>query len=309
MKPIVFSGSKSLNFAKELVKIQNWSLGKLELITFANSEIKIRVLSPVENKDVVFIHSIANPANSALVELLFTVDALKRQNAQSVTVVIPYFGYSRQNIAHLPGECVSLNVIVKVLEALRVDKVITLDIHDEASAGIFSIPFQNLTTLPFLAKKIKKTLQISKINEKDFVIASPDQGGVERARVFANAFYENKNHPEIVVVEKKRDLFKTHQSQAIAIFGEVVNKKIILVDDISTSGRTIINATKLCLQAGAKNVSAVVVHPDFALGVAKQIQLSELANFFTTNSIAEPIESLNIHSKFHIIDITSVLVF
>lgn len=307
MKPIIFSTSANAILAKKYAKLTDGVIGQLETVTFANSEIKVRIISEVENKETVIIHSIANPANRALVELLFMVDALKRQNAESVTVIIPYFGYARQNIQHLPGECVSLNVIVKTLEALRVDKVVTVDIHDEASSGIFSIPFQNLSALPFLADELKKVLKISASNEPDYVIASPDQGGVERARIFANHFYDNKNYPETVVVEKKRDLSKTHQSKAVAIFGEVKNKQVVLVDDVSTSGKTIINAAKLCLQAGAKKVLAVVVHADLATGVAKLLQQSQLEAFFTTNTIEQTVEDLKPYSKISVIDIAKVL--
>jgi len=307
MKPMVFSGSTNPILAKKFASLSNGTLGKLETVTFANSEIKVRIMSNVENQETVIVHSIANPANRSLVELLFMVDAIKRQNAKSVTAIIPYFGYARQNIQHLPGECVSLNVIVKTLEALKVSKVITVDIHDEASSGIFSIPFQNLSALPFLAKELKKNLKISANNEQDYVIASPDQGGVERARIFASNFYEKKNYPETVVVEKKRDLDKIHQSKAIAIFGEVRNKQVILVDDVSTSGKTIVNAAKLCLQAKAKKVLAVVVHADLAIGVAKLLQQSSLEAFFTTNTIEQTVEDLKPYPKIKVIDIAKVL--
>lgn len=306
---MVFSGSTNPILAKKFASLSNGTLGKLETVTFANSEIKVRIMSNVENQETVIVHSIANPANRSLVELLFMVDAIKRQNAKSVTAIIPYFGYARQNIQHLPGECVSLNVIVKTLEALKVSKVITVDIHDEASSGIFSIPFQNLSALPFLAKELKKNLKISANNEQDYVIASPDQGGVERARIFASNFYEKKNYPETVVVEKKRDLDKIHQSKAIAIFGEVRNKQVILVDDVSTSGKTIVNAAKLCLQAGAKGIIAAVVHPDFAKNVPQFIQNSTLKFFYTTNTIEKTLESLSTFPKIKIIDIAKVLAF
>ena len=304
---MVFSGSTNPILAKKFASLSNGTLGKLETVTFANSEIKVRIMSNVENQETVIVHSIANPANRSLVELLFMVDAIKRQNAKSVTAIIPYFGYARQNIQHLPGECVSLNVIVKTLEALKVSKVITVDIHDEASSGIFSIPFQNLSALPFLAKELKKNLKISANNEQDYVIASPDQGGVERARIFASNFYEKKNYPETVVVEKKRDLDKIHQSKAIAIFGEVRNKQVILVDDVSTSGKTIVNAAKLCLQVKAKKVLAVVVHADLAIGVAKLLQQSSLEAFFTTNTIEQTVEDLKPYPKIKVIDIAKVL--
>ena len=309
MKPIIFHGRANPILAQKLAKLNHYSLGQTEIVTFTNSEIRTRVLSPVKDKEVILLQSLSNPTNNNLVELLFLVDALSRENADRITVVIPYFGYARQNLQHLPGECVSLNVIIKALETLKVDKIITVDIHDEASSGIFSIPFQNLSALPILAKQLKKDLKITDKNEKDYVIASPDQGGVERSRTFAEHFYTAKNYSKTVVVEKKRELDKIHQSKAIAIFGEVRNKQVILVDDVSTSGKTIINAAKLCLQAGAKSTMAAVVHPDFGLGVPKLIQNSLLKSFYTTNTIEQTLEPLAPFSKIKIIDLAKLLVF
>ena len=285
MKPIIFSGSSSPKLCQEIARKNDFILGKLVKQDFANSEIKVRVETDVKDRDTLVVQALSNPTNDNLVELLFTVDALRRERAKSVTLIIPYFGYARQNIQHTKGECVSMNVVVRMLESLKVDKVITLDIHDEASAGIFNIPFSNISALPLLAKNIYKFNNLDKTTETQFVIGTPDQGGVERARFFANNFYQHHKNMETIVVEKKRDLSKVHVSTAVEIFGNVKNKKVLLVDDIATSGSTIINAANMCLENGALEVSAAIVHPDFALGVAEKLGSSNLTNFFTTNSI------------------------
>jgi ribose-phosphate pyrophosphokinase len=309
MKQMVFSGRSCPKLAQAVIKHNRLRPGELESLTFANSEIKVRLLSKVKGNEVIIVQSITNPANDNLIELLFILDALVRENAKSVTLLIPYFGYSRQNLQHLPGECVSLNVVVRILEALGAGKIITVDIHDEASSGIFNIPFTNLSALPILAKQIRADLKINKDNESKFIIASPDQGGVERARTFAEHFYSRRDYPEIAVVEKKRDLTKIHQSKAVAIFGEVKKKQVILVDDVATSGRTIINAANLCLQAGAISVRAAVVHPDFGKGVPQKIQDSSFKSFYITNTIEAIQPNLKLFPKIKAVDIAKLLVF
>lgn len=309
MKPILFAGRSSLKLAEKIARNNGLNLGEVEIVTFGNSEIKVKIQTEVMGKEVYVVQSTANPANDNLIELFLLIDALKRENTSKITVLIPYFGYARQNMQHQKGECVSLNVVVRILEALKVDKVITLDIHDEASSGIFNIPFENRSGLPFLAKKTYQWLGLSRQTETNFAIGSPDQGGVERARVFADHFFSNITNQEVVVVEKKRDLSAIHQSQAVAVFGEVNKKNVILVDDISTSGKTIINAAKLCLKAGAAKVGAVVVHPDFASGVPLQIEKSDLQFFLTTNSIEHPVSNLSQFSKVKVIEIADIFRF
>jgi len=309
MKQMVFSGRSCPKLAQAVIKHNRLSAGRLESLTFANSEIKVRLLSKVKGVEAIVIQSITAPANDNLIELLFIVDALVRENAKSVTLLIPYFGYSRQNLQHLAGECVSLNVVVRILEALGAGKIITVDIHDEASSGIFNIPFTNLSALPILAKQIRADLKINKHNETNYVVASPDQGGVERARTFAEHFYCRRDYPEIAVIEKKRDLTKIHQSKALGIFGEVKKKQVILVDDVITSGGTIINAANLCLRSGAISVRAAVVHPDFGKGVPQKIQNSACKSFYITNTIEVRQPNLKLFPKIKIVDITKLLVF
>jgi len=292
LNPIVFPGTASPKLAQKLAELLSYELGKLEVVTFANSEIKVTIQSEITDREVIVVQSTSNPTNRNLVELMFTVDALRRQGARKITAIIPYFGYARQNMQHRAGECVSLNVVVKVLESLSVDKIITTDLHDEGSSSVFSIPFENKSALPLLAKKIYRDLGLSEENEAEFLVGSPDQGGIERARTFADHFYNAQNHPETITVEKKRNLDALHESKAVEIFGEVKGKNVILVDDVSTSGKTIVHAGEMCLAEGAKSVSAVVVHPDFALGVMEYLEKSPLRSFYTTNSIECPLQSL-----------------
>jgi len=303
MNTVVFPGTASTKLAQKVARLAGLELGKHEIVTFANSEIKVTIQSEVAGCEAVVLQSTANPTNRHLIELLFTVDALRRGGASQITAIIPYFGYARQNMQHRPGECVSLNVVVKMLEALSVDKVVTVDLHDEGSSSVFSIPFENISALPLLAQNIYQDLGLNEQTEADYLVGSPDQGGIERARIFANYFYSQKDHPETVVIEKKRNLDLAHESKAVEIFGEVKGKHLILVDDVSTSGKTIVNAAVLCLSKEAKSVLAAVVHPDFGLGVPKYLESSPLTHFYCTNTIETTLEDLARYPKIKQIEV------
>jgi ribose-phosphate pyrophosphokinase len=276
----IFSGSANPQLSKEVCRMIGLSLSQAEVIRFDNSETKVTIKENVADQDCVVIQPTANPTDTHLMELVYFCDALKRQEAKKVIAVIPYFGYARQNIQHREGECVSANVVIRFLEAIGFDKIYTIDLHDEATEGVFSIPFKNLSALPLLAEKIKQNLA-DNINE--ITIVSPDQGGIERARKFSIALFDNP--PSLAVVEKKRNLEKAHQSQALDLYGNVKGRIAILVDDIITSGKTLINAAQLCLNQGAKKVYAAVVHHDFSPDSANILQNSNIEKIFTTDTI------------------------
>lgn len=276
----LFGGSSNPGLTQEVAKLLKIPLSKAEIVRFDNSEVKVTVQEPVKDKVCVILQSISNPTDTNLMELFFFADALKRTEAKKVIAFIPYFGYARQNREHRIGEAVSVNVVIRFLETVGFNEVYTFDLHDEATEGIFSIPFKNLSTLSLLAKKVKDYL----VSIGSVVIVSPDQGGVERARNFAEHFYGAKKG-EIVVVEKKRNLDVIHNSQALDLYGNVNNKVCILVDDIITSGKTLINAARLCLKKGAKKVIAVVTHHDFSQSSLKRLGQSSIEKIFTTNTI------------------------
>jgi len=179
-----------------------------------------------------------------------------------------------------------------------------VDIHNKNSQAFFSIPFKNLSALPMLARKVYKDLKVSTIGENEFIVGSPDQGGIQRAKDFAKHFYLQNKQKDIAIVEKKRNINKIHESKSINLFGDVKNKTVILIDDVSTSGKTILNAAKMCLKFNAKEVYAVVVHPDFAIGVPKLIQKSGIKKFYTTNTIEKTLEDLTDYSKIQVLDIS-----
>lgn len=255
-------------------------VSKKEVVRFDNSEIRVTIQEDVQNEVCIVVQPTSNPTDTHLMELFFFADALKREGAKEVIGVVPYFGYARQNIQHRKGEDVSSNVVIKFLEAIGFSKIITFDIHDEGTQGIFTIPLSHLSAFPLFAQKIRDYLP----NSDEVAVVSPDQGGIERARLFGQEFFGNDQF-EVVVVEKSRDLDRVHESQAISIHGEVQGKTVILVDDIVTSGGTLINAAKLCLEKGATQVYAVVTHHDFSADAPRKITESPIEKFLTTDTI------------------------
>jgi ribose-phosphate pyrophosphokinase len=281
----LFSGSANLKLSEEVSLILKVPLSKAEVVRFDNSEVRVTIREKVKNCVSVIIQPTSNPTDTHLMELFFFADALKRNGAKEIIAVIPYFGYARQNREHQPGEAVSANVVIRFLETIGFNAVYTINLHDEGTEGIFSITFKNLNAFSILGREVAYYLKNNK-NREEVAIVSPDQGGVERAQIFAENFFHS-NNVDIVVIEKKRNLKKIHQSKALNLFGDVKNKTCIIVDDIITSGGTLIHAAEFCLKRGAKRVIACVVHHDFSPVAPTTLNspTSPIEKIFTANTI------------------------
>lgn len=280
----LFSGTANPRLAEEVAKILGIPLAKSEVVRFDNSEVRVRVEEDVRDEKCVVIQSTSNPTDTHLMELFFFCDALRREQARRITVVMPYFCYARQNIQHRPGEAVSAHVVIRLLESLGVNQIVTCDIHDEGSLGIFSVPVTHLSTLPSMAEEVKKYLG-GDVTTKNTAVVSPDQGGIERARTFGTALFGTRAF-DLVVVEKKRDLDHKHESVAAQLYGDVKGKAAIIVDDVTTSGGTLIHGAEACTSAGATRVVSAIAHHDLGPGAPQKIQDSKIEKLFSTNTIA-----------------------
>jgi ribose-phosphate pyrophosphokinase len=283
----LFSGTSNPKLSEDVAKHIGVPLAKAEVIRFNNSEVRVQIQEDVKHDTCVIIQSTSNPTDTNLMELYLMVDALRREEARRVIGVVPYFGYARQDIQHRSGECVSANVVIRFMEAIGFHKIYTFNLHDEATEGVFNIPFKNLSAFPLLADTIHKYFEgkNTSIDPANIAIVSPDQGGIERARKFGNQFFGTEAF-QLAVTEKRRDLEHKHQSKALDLYGDVKGKTAIIVDDVVTSGGTLINAAHFCLESGATSVIAAIVHRDFAHDTAKKIQNSKIEAFFTTDTIA-----------------------
>lgn len=279
----LFSGSANPGLTNQVAKLLNIGLSNSHVVRFDNSEIKVTVKEKVKDSTCVIVQSTSNPTDTHLMELFFFADALKRNGAKEIIAFIPYFGYARQNREHLPGEAVSANVVIRFLETVGFNAVYTINLHDEGTEGIFSIAFKNVNGFNILGKEVAHYLKNNK-NTEEVAIVSPDQGGVERAQVFAENFFHS-NNVDIAVIEKRRNMKKIHQSEALNLYGEVKNKTCIIVDDIITSGGTLVHAAEFCLKRGAKRVLACIVHHDFSPNAKEILSKSPIEKIFMSNSI------------------------
>lgn len=279
----LFSGTSNPKLTEKVAKLLDIPVSESEVVRFENSEVRVRVCEDVREETCVVIQSISNPTDTNLMELFLFCDALRREQAKKVIVVMPYLGYARQNIQHRPGEAVSMHVVIRLLEALGVTRVVTCDIHDEGSMGIFSIPMTHISTLPLLATHIKTEMK-GKLDPDHVAIVSPDQGGIERARTFGKAFFGTDSF-DLTVIEKSRDPNRIHTSRAVALFGDVKDKKVIIVDDVTTSGGTLIHAAQSCLDAGATSAIAAIAHHDLGPSAPAKIEASVLEAVYSTNTI------------------------
>ncbi len=280
----LFSGTAHPSLSRDVAAILRTKLAKVEVIRFGNSETKVTIQEDVKNEICFVIQPTSNPTDTNLVELFFFCDALKRSGAKKIVGIIPWFGYAKQNIQHRKGECVSVNVVIEFLEKVGFHKVFTFDLHDEASAGIFTIPFENLSAFPLLGKEVLAYFKKNKIDSKNVAIVSPDQGAVEKIRIFGESFFGHTNFPE-VVIEKERDQNIPHKAKALDLYGDVKGKIALIVDDMVVSGSTIEPAVELCLKKGATKVYVAAVHHDFTKEAPARLQKTKLEKFFVTNTV------------------------
>ncbi|KKP80877.1 MAG: Ribose-phosphate pyrophosphokinase [Candidatus Levybacteria bacterium GW2011_GWB1_35_5] len=267
-----FSGSLGKQLALKICGQLKVDLSPMEIFVFADGEKRIKLNDKVVGEDCVVIKSTGIPTDSNYMELFFIIDALKRSGAKSVTLVAPYLGYSRQDHVFREGEDVSLQVIIKILENIGMDKIITLDLHSIKIPEFFKTPVVHLSALELFAKKIKEF--------ENFVLVSPDMGGVRRVKLLA----EILGNAAFVTIEKERDL-KTAQITLLRLNGDVRGKIAVIVDDILSTGNTGAKAAELLKENGATKVYSFTTHAVFANGAKEVLQKSEIERVFVTDTI------------------------
>jgi ribose-phosphate pyrophosphokinase len=287
----LFSISSSNHLAQSISEKITIPLSDYELVTFGDSEIKPMVKEDVRGETCVIISSTSNPVNDSYMELFLLVDALKRSAIEKIIAVIPYFGYARQNQQHLPGEPVSAQVMVKFIKAVGIDEVMTVDLHEEQVAGFFDIPVTHISALPLLAKSVVAGLVPAE--GKTIIVVSPDQGGVERTRIFRDALSEElTRHPDRFIVEeqtalieKKRNLEGKHETTVVEITGDVSGKIAVIPDDVIVSAGTICHAAEAIKQAGAQSIYLCATHADFIDGTVDLLKNAPVEKVLVTDTI------------------------
>ncbi len=240
---------------------------------FSDMEVFVEINENVRGEDVFVIQSTSYPANDNLMELLVTMDALRRGSARRITAVLPYFGYARQDRKSSPRSPISAKLVANLITQAGADRVLTLDLHAGQIQGFFDIPVDNLFASPGFSKDIKE-----RYDGDDIIMVSPDVGGVIRARAIAKRLDTN-----LAIIDKRRE--RAGESEVMNVIGDVKNCRCILIDDIVDSAGTLCNAAEALIESGAKSVSAYVTHGVLSGGAVARVTASPLENLVTTDSI------------------------
>ncbi len=272
---VLFTGNSNIDLAKKVAKNLETDLGPMKVGTFSDGEINVEVNENVRGKDTFIIQSTSNPAEKNLMELILMVDALKRASARSVTAVIPYFGYSRQDrrvrSARVP---ISAKVIADMLSEVGISRIITLDIHSEQIQGFFSFPVDNIYTANIMVKGL-----LEKYDVEDLQVVSPDPGGVIRARSVAKTL----GVQDLAIIDKRRE--KANESEVINLIGDVEGKVCIVPDDLIDTAGTLSNASHALKDKGAKEIIAYITHPVLSGDAIKNLNNSAIDKLVVSNSI------------------------
>ncbi|WP_214484083.1 ribose-phosphate diphosphokinase [Bacillus sp. SM2101] len=269
----VFTLSSNQGVAEEIAKVIGVELGKIAVARFSDGEIQINIEESIRGCDVYIIQSTSSPVNQNLMELLIMIDALKRASAKTINIVMPYYGYARQDRKARSREPITAKLVANLIETAGATRVITLDLHAPQIQGFFDIPIDHLMGVPILADYFNSK------GLEDIVIVSPDHGGVTRARKMADRL-----KAPIAIIDKRRP--KPNVAEVMNIVGNVQGKTAILIDDIIDTAGTITLAANALVENGASSVYACCTHPVLSGPAIERIQNSNIKELVVTNSIA-----------------------
>ena len=278
----IFSGTAHPDFAKRICDELRISRSIARHYRFSDGEVGLTIEESVRGSDVFVIQPTCYPANENLFELFIMVDAFKRASASRINVVIPYFGYARQDRKSKPRDPITAKLVANLIEKSGADRLITTDLHAGQIQGFFDIPVDHLTGMPLLASYFKETLE-AELKKEEVVVVSPDVGGVVRARHFAVML-----KTDLAIVDKRRSYEVANFCEVMDIIGEVEGKIAILVDDIIDTAGTICNAANGLKQRGCKEVFACATHAVLSGPAMKRINGSEIDKVVFSDTIPLP---------------------
>lgn len=289
----ILSGNSNRLLAKKIAENLNIDLLEANVTKFSDGEVYVEIKENVRGEDIFIIQSTSFPANDNIMELLITIDALKRASAKRITTVIPYFGYARQDRKSLPRTPISAKLVADIITKSGADRVLTIDLHAAQIQGFFDIPVDNLFAAPIFAKDIKEQFK-----DKNPMIISPDVGGLVRARAIAK-----KIDADLGIVDKRRP--KAGVSEVMNIIGDVTGKDCIIVDDIVDSGGTLCNAGEALIKSNANSVSAYITHGILSGKAIERINNSSFDRIVITDSIDQH-KNVKLTNKIRILSIANL---
>lgn len=277
----LFSGSSNLKLAGKVAELLGVALGHRELGTFADGEIRVEIHESVRGEDIYILQSTCPPSNQTYMELFVLMDALKRASAKSITAVIPYYGYARQDRKVAPRAPISAKLMADLITAAGASRVVSVDLHAAQIQGFFNVPVDHLFAIPTLARAWREQVGVG----DTFVAVSPDAGGVERTRAFAKRI-----ECPMAIIDKRRS--GPNEAKALHLIGEVEGKTAIVIDDMIDTAGTLTQAVDSLYANGAKRVFAVATHPVLSSPALRRLSESRIEKVWVTDSIALSAEAI-----------------
>lgn len=268
----LFSGSSNPGLAKKIVDYLDIPLGDIELKRFSDGETSVKIKENVRGVNVFLVQSTCHPVNDNVMELLLMIDAARRASAKSITAVIPYFGYARQDRKVEPRVPISSKVVANIIQKTGVNRVLTMDLHADQIQGFFDIPVDNLFGSLICVEFLKKK------NLQNLVVVSPDSGGVDRAR-----YYAKKVEAGLAIIDKRREM--ANVSEVMNVIGNVHGKNCILIDDMIDTGGSISGAAKALKENGALKVFCYAAHGIFSGKAYEKLKDAPFEEIIFTDTI------------------------
>jgi ribose-phosphate pyrophosphokinase len=290
----ILTGNSNRPLAEAISAKLALPLIKANIRRFADNEIFVEILENVRGEDVFVIQSTSSPANDHLMELLITIDALRRSSARRITAVMPYFGYARQDRRIGSRTPISAKLVANLITNAGAQRVLTLDLHAGQIQGFFDIPLDNLYAGPVFSKDIHDTMKGG-----SFTVVSPDTGGVVRARAIAKRI-----DADLAIIDKRREVAGV--SEVMNVIGDVKDRDCILIDDIVDSAGTLCNASVALMDQGARSVCAYVTHGVLSGGAVARVAASPMEKLVITDSI-QPTEAVRISPNVRPLSIASLM--
>lgn len=288
---VLISGTDE-NLSQKIADHLGLKLAKRTSDTFSDGEVHVQILDDIRGKDVFIIQSTNPPLDQHLFPVLLLADAARRGFAKSINLVIPYFGYARQDRMAEPNTPISSKVIADILHSVSINHIITIDLHSAQTQGFFDMTIENIT----LEKRFADYIN-SHFKTNTFAIASPDAGGVKRARKIADLVHCN----DVIIIDKNR--YVKNKSKVMNIIGDPKDKNIIIVDDMIDTAGTICHAATALKEHGAKHVSVMVTHPVFSGSAYENLTNENIDRVVVTNTLGVKTD----FKKADIIDVSEIL--
>lgn len=276
--------------AQEVSDILEIPLGESRVTHFADGEVLARSPDSVRGKTVYVIQSTATPVSERLMELLIFIDGLRNAKAKEINLVVPYYGFCRQDRIARAGEPITAKLVADLLETVGINRIITMDLHTPQIQGFFSCPVDDLSAIPLFGEYYRKKLSDQGISSKDVAVVSPDHGSIHRARDLASELPDSS----IAIIDKRRPAPNT--AEVVNVVGEVRGKTCIIIDDIIDTAGTILASAEALMSHGAKEVYVGGTHAVFSNGAGEKLLESPIKDIVVTNSIEHEIDGIHVIS-------------